>query len=413
MKPIYRKRFLLTIVVAVLISTHAACGGSSETTAVTPVVSIPVAVTLPVLVQPSTPKPLPTPEAAPLPAPVDVKLPWGSDVTTKENFDVLLAYARTKGATPMTVFVNRVSPLGISDPAVQLLSKERAAKLRSELGDTAWEVGYSESALGLGMINVNLTEAGLRIMRDSNNVASYYIGQSWLQDLNNYDGRSDAVETQFDGTRQYVALQITLNVDGLEADMDERGGYKLWSASPDAVARQALAVLNRFKPSEVQGREAVVEQYKAMLGQSGTTDKVEFALAVSRQGLLRLAADNDIRILAPIGFKDLRPLEFDNAVLSNARKYGRAAIVINLRDPLYSARLSQASWQATVRARVRAFEGVFAKAGITTGSETGSPSTFYFNNPYVGFTEAELLRLRDVADARLLSVRPPMLITVN
>ena len=368
-----------------------ASAGQVTTLAVPPVVSPVVSLLAPPLAPPTSP---------PLLQPVDIQLPWNGNAKSPEVFESLLTYARVKGAAPMTVYLDRVNLALINEPATKAFLKDRLAKLRAELGDTAWELGYSESGLTLGMIHVNLTEAGLRIMRDSPNVFSYSVGSTWMSDLYALDDRLKAIEAQFDGTRQYVPIRVTLNVDGLEYDLEAQGRYKAWANAPDAVARQALALLARFKPSELRGQDAVMAQYQALMTQSGTTDKVEFTLEFSRQGLLRLAADKDVRTLSPPGFIDTRPLYFDDRLFAYAEKYGKASVELPLRYPLLSSRLSKASEQAQERASQRAYADIFIKAGIDTGQPAAPFSPFDFLN----LTVAQLLKLRDLADIRLYGV---------
>ena len=396
----------------------AACGGGSGPE--------PVVATIPSVVVSATPVTLTAPASGPavsttsgstpaapfvitptvpaVPLPVDIQLPWNGNAKSPEVFESLLTHARVKGATPMTVYVDRVNLALINDPATKAFLKDRLAKLRAELGDTAWELGYSETGLTLGMIHVNLTEAGLRIMRDSPNVVSYSVGSTWMSDLYASDDRLKAVEAQFDGTRQYVPIRVTLNVDGLEFDVEPQGRYRAWANAPDAVARQALALLARFKPSEVRGRDALIAQYQALAGQSGITDKVEFTLEFSRQGLLRLASDNDVRTLSLPGFIDTRPLYFDERLFADAEKYGKASVELPLRYPLASARLSKASQQAEERASQRAYADIFIKAGINTGE----PATPFSPFDFLNLTVAQLLKLRDLADTRLYGVQRPI-----
>ena len=128
--------------------------------------------------------------------------------------------------------------------------------------------------------------------------------------------------------------------------------------------------------------------------------KVEFTLEFSRQGLLRLAADKDVRTLSPPGFIDTRPLYFDDRLFAYAEKYGKASVELPLRYPLLSSRLSKASEQAQERASQRAYADIFIKAGIDTGQPAAPFSPFDFLN----LTVAQLLKLRDLADTRLYGV---------
>ena len=313
------------------------------------------------------------------------------------------ADAQSKGFTPVVVHLADVSLSEMADiEAVKTKMAARAALLTAELGQEAITAGRWEN--GIGQLGLNATPAGLKLLQNSSNALSFSPGQPWYArtTLSGEDGRLLALERQL-VSHGHADVQVVLNVDGLEFDVAKTGAI-VYRSNDKAVASMVLLarrLLEPFTGAQALGKEAVMDRFASMLGQSSLLPiRPEFGLRVNREGLERLAASPEVRDLKPVGFRDRRPVSFDAQALSLAEKNGQAEVVITVRTPLAGGPLSAASRAANTQSNKRTLEAVLRAAGVRRLLQDLS-AVGAMAGP---LNAAELRALRAQADPRLLSV---------
>lgn len=314
------------------------------------------------------------------------------------------ADAQSKGFTPVVVHLAAVSlsEMGADIGAVKTKMAGLAALLTAELGQEAITAGRWEN--GIGQLGLNVTPAGLKLLQNSSNALSFSPGQPWYArtTLSGEDGRLLALEKQL-VSQGHADVQVVLNVDGLEFDVAKSGAI-IYRSNDKAIASmvlQARRLLEPFSGAQALGKEAAMNRFASMLGQSSLLPiHPEFVLRVKREGLERLAASPDVRNLKPVGFRDRRPVSFDAQALWLAEKNGQAEVVITVRTPLAGGPLSAASRAANTQSNKRTLEAVMRAAGVRSPLQDLSAVGAMAGS----LNAAELRALRAQADPRLLSV---------
>ena len=213
----------------------------------------------------------------------------------------MTADAQQKGFTPVMVHLAPVSLLDMS-AGIELVKTRMATlagRLLAELGQEASAAGRWEN--GIGQMGVNVTPAGLKLLENSANAASFYPGHPWYRRtaLSVPDGRLQAIERQL-LSQGHADVQVVLNVDGLDFDVKSNGEvlHRSNGQTVAATIEQAHRLLNQFSGVQAIGKEAAMGRFAAMLGQSSMMAlRPEFTLRVNREGLEILAASNDVRSL--------------------------------------------------------------------------------------------------------------------
>ena len=322
--------------------------------------------------------------------------------------------AKKKGAASVVAHVMPVSLDELGKEASKAKVAVVTSRLLAELGNTAREAGRWDNQGG--QMALRLTEAGLKILRNSGNAIHFYPGRDWIaaSGLSDSDGSLTAIEQQLQN-KGFANVQVTLNVDGLDYELDAPGksssasGYRAWAgatSSAQAVASQALNLLGKLKESEASDKAAAVQKFQSLAAQTARASKdleVEFSLRLTREGLEKLSESKDVRGLRLVGYKDPRPVQFDDEALAHAEKYGFAPVIISVRTPFEGGFASKASWESEARANKQSMDAVLAHAGIKP--EQAQVQYFsLFGGMGARLSAAQLKSLKDGADGRLLQV---------
>lgn len=319
------------------------------------------------------------------------------------DLTLLQTQAAKDGAAPVVVWVNQVPITALGNEAVRLDSERKALRLYEELGAERWAVGRTEE-FRIGMVTAYVTSKGLEILQGSDNAVSFQPGRQWAWDthLERYDGSVESIEQQLD-LDGHVQVVVTVNVEGLTYEVRPDGRIDFMPGdtfNQDFVAKGKL-VLQSLLPAEVLDTTAA--QQSIARAQAGLqVFDPRLTVRLTRQGVIRLALNRDVRALAPLGFLPTRPRYFDLGLLATARRNGVAEAVILVRDPLSCSCLSPSSDARSREARVRNVTGVLARADLL-GAVRIEP--WGWGSGYL--TAAQLERLLAVADDRLVMVRAP------
>ena len=329
------------------------------------------------------------------------------------EWDAMLAEVKKKGAASVVAHVMPVSLDELGKEASKAKVAVVTSRLLAELGNTAREAGRWDNQGG--QMALRLTEAGLKILRNSGNAIHFYPGRDWIaaSGLSDSDGSLTAIEQQLQ-SKGSANVQVTLNVDGLDYELDAPGksssasGYRAWAgatSSAQAVASQALNLLGKLKESEASDKAAAVQKFQSLAAQTARASKdleVEFSLRLTREGLEKLSESKDVRGLRLVGYKDPRPARFDDEALAHAEKYGFAPVIISVRNPMAAGFPSKASVESAIGANKRTLNGVLAHAGILAH---GVQEFARFAAMSIRLSAAQLRGLKTSGDTRLLQVQ--------
>lgn len=177
--------------------------------------------------------------------------------------------AKKKGAASVVVHVMPVSLDQLGKEAVKAKVAVATSRLLTELGGTVREAGRWDNQAG--QMGLRVTEAGLKILQNSSNAIHFYPGRDWISGsgLSNSDERLDAIEQQLQ-RQGFAHVQVTLNVEGLDFELDAPGktggasGYRAWANTTipaAAVAAQALSLMDKLSPSEASDKATAVSKF--------------------------------------------------------------------------------------------------------------------------------------------------------
>ena len=315
----------------------------------------------------------------------------------------LTAQAGKDGAAAVMVHLAPVTleALGKDLAGVNKTMSQLAQRLLTELGQEAWQAGKWDN--GAGQLGIYVTPTGLKILQNSGNAESFTLGQTWNRrtHVNKLDGTLAELERQV-LQNGVVDVVVTMNVDGLDYDHGPDGhiAFKGTSATHADFSAKASRVLQSLFITEASNKISA-EQSVAQFGTAKAAFNPQVTLRVNRQGLIKLAANPDVRKLTPLGFTDARQREFANEVLDKARQHGSVRVTIAVRTPLDSGALSSSSWKASLAANQRVLDDILASANVRSQVK----SMPIFGSAIGTLTIDELERLYASSDSRLLQVR--------
>lgn len=309
------------------------------------------------------------------------------------------AEARRSGVVPVMVHLEAVplSEVKTSRAAVQARVRAKAQRLFDELGAAAWSAGRWEN--GVGQAGMYVSADGLDILGKTSNAVSFFAGSTWIA-RTAISGADGALATLDDEVlrRGSVEVEVTLNVDGMEARVHADGSrtFEVDTTSIAAAAAGARALVASMSDSEVGSRAAALRAVEAAAGRGDP----RLTLRVNRQGLIKLADSAHVRSLRPVGHVDRRARHVEASALERASRDGTADVLLVLRDAGMGGKLSAASLRAAKRANGAAFDDMLAAVGPAP-TITDFPE---FGTRHVRLTRTQLDRLADSADARLLAI---------
>ncbi|MBH9552128.1 S8 family peptidase [Inhella gelatinilytica] len=318
----------------------------------------------------------------------------------------LQATAREHGAAPVMVHLlpTSLEELRRDRAKVKADAAQREAALLAELGAEAWRSGRWRNEAG--QVELYLTEAGLRILSNSNRALHFWPGRHWSAklSLDPSDYRVVAIEKALKQSGQ-VSIAALPHLDQ-DADYELAPGnkWKLADATLSAAQQKLAAVAG----------EQVLADGQASIAASSDLRKVGIPMRLNRQARLKILEEAPLRGLWVDGSADPRPLHIDPEALTQADQQGLAEVVVTLRNPMLGALTRKSSAEAQRRAHRQAFQALRAAAKIpdTVGLEHTNLGVFTAR-----LTGTQLRALANSQDGRMLSIalnRPrakPMLAT--
>ena len=308
----------------------------------------------------------------------------------------MVAQAQKNGATPVVVHLapTSIDQLRADLKGVNNAMAQRSTRLLAELGSQVWDAGRWDN--GLGQIGLHVTEAGLKMLQNTSNALSFYADQSWSarSKLSALDGSHAEIERLLDNNG-YVDVAVTLNVDGLDFDSLKDGSVSLRTTVKTAEEgrTKAKTLLDGLSAAQAPGKNAVLAAVPTLASPALT-------LRLTREGVVKLSANDLVRSLKPVGFIDARPLTFNPDVLAAAQRDGAAQVIITIRTPMMGGNQSAASFAAQTQSHKRALDGLLADAGARSKLQ----DLAMFGAMAGRLTLAELEGLKASKDARLISV---------
>ena len=290
--------------------------------------------------------------------------------------------------------------LGNDLKGTQARIAQRKSLLLSELGPHAWDGGRWDNQMG--QIGLHLTAAGLDVMQRSANAVSFSPDRPWTAytKLSGLDGSHDEINRLLD-SQGFVDAVVTLNVDGLAFDTLKDGSVSLQTTAQSVEEGRTLArtLLTGMTERQVPAKSAALAAVSTMTAPT-------LALRLSREGVLKLAENDSVRSMKPVGFKDPRPLSVGADVLEAAQRTGTARVIITIRTPLMGGNVSKASFTAQTQAHKRALDDALSsalpRAGERDRSQDADISTLGAVAAHL--TYAQLVALKESGDARLLAI---------
>lgn len=188
---------------------------------------------------------------------------------------------------------------------------------------------------------------------------------------------------------------VTLNVEGLAFDTLKDGSVSLRTTSQtiDEGRAKARLLLGGMTELQLPGKSAALEAVGSM-----TTPTL--TLRLTREGLLKVAENDLVRTLKPVGFRDPRPLSIGLDVMEVAQRDGAAQVIVTIRTPMLGGNPSKASFTAQTQAHKRALDNVLTAVGVRDNLQDISTLGAMAGRLTLGQLEA----LRDSNDARLLAI---------
>lgn len=313
---------------------------------------------------------------------------------------------------PVLVSLESVSLANLRNdlPAVRAAMRTKAAALYAELGAGAWVAGRSEN--GMGQLNVHVTPQGLDALVGSNNAVSVFPGRRWHESaaFGTLNGANQEVKRLL-SLQGHADVEVVLNIDGLEVDLTRTGAtaFRAASAAATSAGRRMTELLSAAGDDEIPDRISAAGRLRLDANLPGGLDP-RLTMRATRQGVLRLANSPAVRSIQPVGFVDRRAMYFDTVAAQYAERDGKVDVLITLRNPYAQGALSGASIGAVKRTHLAAAAEVLADAGAVG---TITQDLTRFGTVAARLTTAQLLRLRDGADPRLLSIRANKIVATS
>lgn len=278
----------------------------------------------------------------------------------RTDFAQLERQAQRQTMVPVLVDVELVSLDALQGTRHKATIERRTAALVGELGSTA-EPGGPHWSNGIGQIELYVSAAGLKILKNSSNAIAFRAGKAWWQRTHLVDsaGHFKAMDAAL--TRQgFVDVQVLPKVEGMEFGLQADGGVQLSTTSLQQARLHAEGI-----ERGLGARHVLSSPGTFAISQAGPP-AVEGAMVkrLTRAGLAKLAQSDDVRNLLPLNLSDPRPLEVDADALKRAAADGTVDVIVNLRMPLFAAGLSKASMKAQERSHRAALDDVLAVAGV-------------------------------------------------
>lgn len=311
----------------------------------------------------------------------------------------LTASAKRAGSVAVQVHVLSagLDRLAADPTGVRLEVTTKTEALLKELGGNA--LASARWSNNVGQVAWSVTEQGLAILAKSTNAVSFRkddaFGRRWGLDAP--DGRYTDIERRMNSGGSFE-VELVPNVAGLDY-RTERSGEISYSLAADKIEEA------RAKTAGILTRLAAVDASQSPLisklaGATAASLEQPLAVRVSREGLLALIQDSNIRSIRAKGYVDPRPTYFDPEAMTAANTAGEAFVILTLRNEGFGRMLGAASVASQRNSTARDLDDIFRTAGVK--SKFSYMSDFGVATGRI--TRDELVRLQSSGDRRILSV---------
>lgn len=317
---------------------------------------------------------------------------------SQDDIKSLIAEARQNGVVPVQINLAMTSLQQIQNDlgGVKTAMANREAALVSELGAKTLNSGRWRN--GVGQMGLYVNEDGLKILQGSSNAVSFTRGEKWHKNTNldGSDGGLAKIETVLN-KQGYVDVVVTTNVEGLQHHMTKNGVVTF--SAPGKTQLDVSALVQPLLKRTPVG--AVTFNANATATLNGAAFNPQVTMRLNREGVLALAASDSVRHMAPVGFKDTRPVQVDNDALARAQTDGKADVLITLRNPYAGGTQSVANFTSLKQSHKRAITDLLADRGVKSPLTQEVPEFGVFR---VTLTSNELKALIQSNDPRLMAV---------
>lgn len=227
-----------------------------------------------------------------------------------------------------------------------------------------------------GGLDFIVTPQGLEILKSSRQVRKIIVANDWYESnlIADIDLSLSAINKVLSQNGSAV-VEVTLAVDGSTYDIDRMSGVpKLVisdSFQESSAKRRSVDVLNSIGISD----EPAKQFGKNVLVDSQRVDKFGvITVNVDRPALATLARDPNVLAIKPVGYVDPRPQFFDPAAFEMAKSRGTADVLIQLRLPYVSGKLSEETKKSHIKSNSRMLTELLAKTSGKLSSELLVPA---------------------------------------
>lgn len=314
----------------------------------------------------------------------------------------IMVAAEERGAAPVVVHLGPIG-LGLQPADLQrakAVMAEKAERLLSELGANAWRATKWDN--GVGQIGLYVTAPGIARLQASAIAESFGLDSPWYSrtSLDGADGSLQELEhrLQRDGAADVIVVP---NIDGIGFEFKPDGTFSI--SGPDGYLSSAVSQIRAMLdsiPAESNPNRAALLAALTAKQSLDSSEQLKLTIRLTRQGLMGLALNGTARMIKPFGYRDPRPMRFDESAIQNAMRDGSAEVLIVLRNPMAGGVQTKASHEAqlrSVRATMNAIRTVHGiKSTLSDLSAVDAASGV--------LTLSELYRLKASKDPRILAV---------
>ena len=284
---------------------------------------------------------------------------------SEADYTSLVEEAAKVGYVPVVVSVGSPSVADVDRRPQEALTavKQKTLAVFAELGLDAWTEGFWENRLG--QLHLHVPLAGLVKLRASRTAVSFWRGESSALTalrLNPGFGELEGLVHRYGSASAIVIPRNELTAYDLSSGgrTIARSGQFDRADVNDRLSRtiDLLAQVGR-NPG------ATATQYLKEYLASSRPDQPRLPVTVDARALLALAYSADVAGVLPPNYADTTPPLLDSAALSYAERKGSAEVLIHLRDPLPSHRITAREFNLRREANRRALEDTLSTKGIS------------------------------------------------
>lgn len=281
------------------------------------------------------------------------------------TYDDLRAKAERLGAVSVNITLPLpVPPPAAGDEAGRPARLQRAAQVvKDELGQSLLPTRPTVSTMGI--MAAWVTGEGLALLQRSVLARRVAPGPAWDHRARLFDGDfAVRAVTALLRSSDVVDVEITLNVDGVEFDVDARSGQGSLRLATPALQRRARKAAQALLADLGVTAGGCTGAYRLCYLETPDMQAVErtgvLRLRANEPALAELVAHPAVRAIKPPGYRDARGLILHPWVLEEAARSSQMEVTVLLRMPYQGGALSAASRAAMERSHQRILEEVLA-----------------------------------------------------